>query len=83
MAARYLVIVKIRRKSSQQDDFIKLHSNNLLSLVRHLEKNYDAWRYMNVFRYTKNHDGSQLAAYTKKNPPRSRFVETDQSRNKV
>ena len=63
--SKYKIIVKV-----SSDRFVKYRSSNLISFTRFLDKSYKGWRYMNVYDRT----GEQVANYTSKNKPTSRFV---------
>ena len=66
---KYKVIVKV-----EKDKFVKYNVNNLLLFTEFLDVNFSGWRWFNVFEYTKDGDGSQLASFTTKNRPLSRFL---------
>ena len=66
---KYKVIAKV-----EKDKFVKYNVNNLLLFTEFLDVNFSGWRWFNVFEYTKDGDGSQLASFTTKNRPLSRFL---------
>lgn len=72
---RYKVICKVSKYNKSL--FYTFKTNNLLSLVRYLQNNFDDWYYINVYAYKAYPDikGKQIASYTKKNPPLSPIVE--------
>ena len=52
------------------DRFVTWHAvNDLLRMVKSLDKHYPDWRYFNVY---DKHTGEQLANYTKNKPPVNR-----------
>lgn len=66
---KYKVIAKVGNES-----FVKYNVNNLLMFAKFLDASFPDWRYFNVYEYTKEGNGTQIANYTTKNRPTSRFV---------
>lgn len=66
---KYKVIAKVN-----SEKFVKYNVNNLLLFTEFLDVNFNGWRWFNVFEYKKDGDGSQLANFTTKNRPLSRFL---------
>jgi hypothetical protein len=66
---KYIVTAKVGNEK-----FVKYRVNNLLLFSKFLDKSYPDWRFFNVFTYTKDGSGSQIANYTKNRRPDSRFV---------
>lgn len=66
---KYKVIAKV-----EKDKFVKYNVNNLLLFTEFLDVNFSGWRWFNVFEYKKEGDGSQLANFTTKSRPTSRFL---------
>lgn len=66
---KYKVIVKV-----DNEKFVKYNVNNLLLFTEFLDLNFNGWRWFNVFEYKKEGDGQQLASFSTKNRPLSRFL---------
>lgn len=66
---KYKVIAKVG--GSQ---FVRYNVNDLLAFTRFLDERFLGWRWFNVYRYTKAGDGEQLASFTTRERPTSRFV---------
>ena len=66
---KYRVIAKV-----EKDKFVKYNVNNLLLFTEFLDVTFNEWRWFNVFEYTKESNGSQLASFTTKNRPLKRFL---------
>jgi hypothetical protein len=66
---KYRVIAKVGN-----DKFVRYKVNNLILFAAFLDRQFPSWRFFNVYQYTKNGDGCQLASYTNRNRPKSRFV---------
>ena len=66
---KYKVIAKV-----ENDKFVKYNVNNLLLFTEFLDKNFNGWRWFNVYEYKEEGDGSQLANFTAKNRPLKRFL---------
>ena len=66
MVKKYKVIAKVG-----SSDFKKWTASNLLTFTNFLDQNYPNWRWFNVYdKKTK----TQLANYTKKKRPTTRYV---------
>ena len=66
---KYKVIAKV-----EKDKFVKYNVNNLLLFTEFLDVNFNGWRWFNVFEYTKDNNGSQLASFTTKDRPTKKFI---------
>ena len=66
---KYKVIAKV-----EKDKFVKYNVNNLLLFTEFLDVNFNGWRWFNVYEYTKESNGTQLANFTTTNRPTKRFV---------
>jgi hypothetical protein len=66
---KYKVIAKIG-----SDKFVKYNVNNLLLFAKFLDKEFQDWRWFNVFAYQKDSQGIQLASFTKNNRPKKMYV---------
>lgn len=66
---KYKVIVKVCN-----DKFLKYNVNNLLLFTKFLDREYPDWRYFNVFRYTQDSTGEQIASFTKKDRPTAMYL---------
>jgi len=67
---KYKVIVKIGN-----DDFKKWNVNNLVKFTSFLDRQFSDWRWYNVYQYTKDGTGKQLANFTKNKRPRFAYVQ--------
>lgn len=67
---KYKVIAKVGN-----DKFVKYNVNNLLLFSRFLDKDFPDWRYFNVYAYTKDGSGNQIANYTKNRRPDGRYAD--------
>jgi hypothetical protein len=67
---KYKVIAKV-----ENDKFVKYNVNNLLLFTKFLDEHFGNWRWFNVYDYTSEGNGTQLANFTTKNRPTKRFVE--------
>lgn len=63
---KYKVIVKVNN-----DDFVKYNVNNLLKFTVFLDKNFEGWRWFNV--YDKK-TREQIGNFTNKNRPTSIYI---------
>lgn len=61
---KYKVIAKV-----DNDKFVKYNVNNLIKFSEFLDKEFNGWRWFNVYRYSSDGLGEQLASYTNKNRP--------------
>lgn len=66
---KYKVIAKV-----ENDKFVKYNVNNLLLFTEFLDVNFNGWRWFNVYEYTKESNGTQLANFTTANRPTKRFL---------
>lgn len=66
---KYKVIAKVNN-----DKFVKYNVNNLLLFTKFLDENFSEWRWFNVYNYTPEGDGNQLANFTVKDRPTKRFI---------
>lgn len=66
---KYKVIAKVGGEK-----FVKYNVNNLILFAEFLDANFGGWRWFNVYEYKREGDGLQLASFTTKNRPLSRFV---------
>lgn len=66
---KYKVIVKV-----ENDKFIKYNVNNLLLFTKFLDEHFSNWRWFNVYDYTQEGRGTQLANFTNRNRPKSRYI---------
>jgi hypothetical protein len=69
MQKKYKVIAKV-----DNDKFVKYNVNNLVLFAQFLDNNFQGWRWFNVYEYTKDSTGKQIANFTSKNRPDSRYV---------
>jgi len=69
MTKKYKVIAKINN-----DKFVKYNVNNLVKFSAFLDREFGGFMWFNVYQYTKNGNGEQLANYTNKNRPQNRFI---------
>lgn len=61
---KYICIVKVENKK-----FVRYHVNDLLSFTKFLDRQFDGWRWFNVFSNEKGSKGQQLCSFTKSNRP--------------
>lgn len=66
---KYKVIAKVNNEK-----FVKYNVNNLLLFTKFLDTNFVGWRFFNVFEYTKDSTGTQIASFTSKNRPTKMYV---------
>lgn len=66
---KYKVIAKV-----DNEKFVKYNVNNLLKFCEFLDKEFSGWRWFNVYRYSSDGLGEQIANYTTKNRPTSVFI---------
>jgi hypothetical protein len=64
---KYKVIAKV-----SDTKFVKYNVNNLLLFTDFLDKNFNGWRWFNV--YSKNENREQIGNFTNKNRPTKRFL---------
>jgi len=67
---KYKVIAKVGKEK-----FVKYNVNNLVLFTKFLDRQFPDWRYFNVFRYTKDSAGEQLASFTKNKRPQRTYVQ--------
>ena len=67
---KYKVVAKV-----DNDKFVKYNVNNLRLFTAFLDRNFNGWRWFNVYRYTKDSTGEQLANFTTNKRPNSPFLE--------
>lgn len=61
---KYKVIAKV-----DNEKFVKYNVNNLIKFSEFLDKNFSGWRWFNVYKYSKESNGVQLASFTNNNRP--------------
>ena len=61
---KYKVIAKV-----DNEKFVKYNVNNLIKFSEFLDKNFSGWRWFNVYKYSKESNGVQLANFTNQNRP--------------
>lgn len=66
---KYKVIAKV-----SNENFVKYNVNNLLLFTEFLDKNFNGWRWFNVYRYSSDGQGEQIGNFTNKNRPIKRFL---------
>mgnify|MGYP001278406396 CR=1 FL=1 len=66
---KYKVIAKV-----EKDRFVKYNVNNLIAFASFLDKSFPLWTWFNVYKYTKDSSGVQLANFTKNNRPKRRYI---------
>jgi len=71
MKKKYKVIAKVANSK-----FVKYNVNDLLQFTCFLDKTFPDWRFFNVYEYKKDSAGAQIANFTNKNRPLSRFLNT-------
>jgi hypothetical protein len=69
MKKKYKVIAKINN-----DKFVKYNVNNLIAFSNFLDREFGGFMWFNVYTYTKDGNGEQIANYTNKNRPNTRYV---------
>jgi hypothetical protein len=69
MSKKYKIIAKV-----ENDKFVKYNVNNLLLFTSFLDRNFPNWRWFNVYEYTKDDTGKQVANFTKSNKPTRIYV---------
>ncbi len=74
MSKRYKAIVKIKNKSDGTAHCVKYRFDNLLIFTNFLDKNWEEWKWYNVYSNKGTNKGKQLANFTKYKRPRSKFV---------
>jgi len=67
---KYKVIAKINN-----DKFVKYNVSNLVKFTEFLDREFGGFCWFNVYRYTKNSKGEQLASFTNKNRPQGRYLD--------
>lgn len=63
---KYKVVAKINK-----DKFVKYNVTNLMKFAEFLDREFGGFRWFNVYLYTKDGTGEQVANYTNKNRPTS------------
>lgn len=66
---KYKVVAKIGN-----DKFVKYNVNNLILFTEFLDKKFSDWRWFNVFQYTKDGSGNQLASFTRNKRPNNPYI---------
>ena len=66
---KYKVVAKVGG-----DHFVKYNVNNLRKFAVFLDSNFPQWRWFNVYKYTKEGKGEQLASFTNKDRPKNAFL---------
>jgi ferredoxin-fold anticodon binding domain-containing protein len=66
---KYKVIAKVGNEK-----FVKYNVNNLVLFSKFLDKEFSDWRFFNVFEYTKDGTGSQIANFTKNSRPTQMYL---------
>jgi hypothetical protein len=66
---KYKVIAKVGN-----DKFVKYNVNNLVKFTKFLDKNFNDWRWFNVYKYEKGGKGEQLDSFTSSKRPKSAFI---------
>jgi hypothetical protein len=66
---KYKVIAKI-----ENEKFVKYNVNNLLKFTQFLDKEFNGWRWFNVYKYSREGNGEQLANFTRNNRPSKPFL---------
>ena len=66
---KYRVIAKV-----ENERFVRYKVNNLVLFAKFLDRQFNDWRWFNVYRYTKDGTGEQIASFTKNNRPTSAYV---------
>jgi hypothetical protein len=61
---KYKVIAKVGK-----DKFVRYNVNNLMTFTSFLEREFKGFYWFNVYKYTKDGSGQQLANFTNKNKP--------------
>lgn len=69
MQKKYKVIAKV-----DNEKFVRYNVNNLLKFTEFLDTNFQGWRWFNVYEYTKEGTGKQIANFTNKNRPDNKYV---------
>lgn len=69
---KYTCYCKIGNKIDGSADVRVRKTDNLLSLVNHLDKDFPDWRWFNVWDKSKN---KQVANFTKSNRPQTKQVQ--------
>jgi len=73
MEKKYKIIAKASNDESiGNKGFIKQNVNDLLRYTQFLDKEFPDWKYFNVYEYTKEGNGRQVANFTKYNRPTSK-----------
>lgn len=70
MKKKYKVVAKVGN-----DKFVKYNVNNLITFTAFLEREFNGFRWFNVYTYTKDGTGKQLANFTSKNKPQKPHLE--------
>jgi hypothetical protein len=67
---KYKVIAKIN-----DDKFVRYNVNNLRRFADFLDKEFGGFRWFNVYKYTKEGTGEQLASFTNSNRPKTAYLQ--------
>jgi len=69
---KYKTITKVGN-----DHFVKFNVNNLRLFTMYLDREFPNWRWFNVYRYTKDGTGEQLANFTRNKRPTSAYLKQE------
>lgn len=71
---RYKAIVKIANNPDGSAYCVKYHFNDLLKFTDFLDEKWSTWRWFNLFSNKGADKGKQLANFTNKKRPTTRYV---------
>lgn len=74
MSKRYTAIVKIKNRPDGSAHCLKYRFDNLLLFTVFLDKNWNEWKWFNVYSNKESDKRKQLANFTKFKRPKSKFV---------
>ncbi len=74
MPKKYKVIVKISNNPNGTAYCVKYRVNDLLKFTQFIDKKWIEWKWFNVYSNLGINKGNQLANFTKKNRPVTKFV---------
>ena len=74
MSKRYTAIVKIKNRPDGSAHCLKYRFDNLLLFTVFLDKNWNEWKWFNVYSNKGSDKRKQLANFTKFKRPKSKFV---------
>ena len=66
---KYKVIAKVGPAQVGASGFVRYNVNDLVKFADFLDQNFAGWRWFNVYRYTKDGTGEQLANFTNRYRP--------------